>query len=154
MQLKNLCLEMQIFKQDRIVRPEVREEEWCLKSKSQGHDKDHYPAFTNYLSVGGLMPLRPESQARPSTTLALWCAIYQVTGKHTTYNFHLLQKYTQTPQKWFCKFCWSEGHDKHACRSYELIMDKTPTYRVQAETRSLDQNAGLTQTGFQGRGRG
>ena len=34
------------------------------------------------------------------------------------------------------------------------MMDQTPTYRVQTETRALDQNAGMARTGFQGRGRG
>lgn len=90
MQLSNLCLKMQNLKQDRTVQLEVREEVWCLKRKSQGHDKDHCPVFTNYLLGGGSMPLRPDSQAGPSITLALWCTIYQVVGKHATDNFHLL----------------------------------------------------------------
>jgi len=25
------------------------------------------------------------------------------------------------------------GHDENTCRSYELMMDRTPTYRVQTE---------------------
>jgi len=40
------------------------------------------------------------------------------------------------------------GHDEHTCRRYELMMDRTPTYKVQAESRSLDQNAGMARTEF------
>ena len=71
---------MQSLKQDRTIRPEVHKEVWCLKCKSQGHDKDHFPVFENYLVGGGPMPLRPESQEGPSAGPALWCAIYQVAG--------------------------------------------------------------------------
>lgn len=70
--------------------PEVHEEVWCLKCKSQGHDKDHCPLFTNYVAGGGIMPLRLEAQAGPSARPALWCVIYEVAGKHATDNFHLL----------------------------------------------------------------
>ena len=83
---------MQSLKQDRMVRPEVHEEVCCLKCKSQGHDIDHCPIFENYI-VGGVMPLRPETQAGSSMGPALWCAIYQVAGKHATDNCHLLLKY-------------------------------------------------------------
>jgi len=41
-----------------MVRPEVREEVWCFKCKSEGHDKDHFLVFSNYIVGGGLMPLR------------------------------------------------------------------------------------------------
>lgn len=89
-QLQNICLEMQILKQDRIVGLEVREEMWCLKCKGQGHDKDHYRVFVNYIIGVGLIPLKPEAQAGPSVGPPLWCAICQVAGKHTTDNCHLL----------------------------------------------------------------
>ena len=89
-QLKNLCLEMQILKQDRTVQLDVREEVWCMKCKSQGHDKDHCLIFINYLAGGGPMPLRPEAQAGPSAMPTLWCAICQIAGKHATDNCHLL----------------------------------------------------------------
>jgi len=93
-QLQNLCLEMQSLKQDKTPRPEAREEVWCIKCKGQEHDKDHCPVFTNYLVGGGWMLLRPKAQAGPSAVPALWCAICQIGGKHTTDNSHLLQKYT------------------------------------------------------------
>jgi len=61
-QFKNLCLEMQSLQQDMTTHPEACEEVWCIKCKGQGHDKDHYPVFANYLVGGGLMPLRLEAQ--------------------------------------------------------------------------------------------
>jgi len=75
MQLQNLCLEMQSLKQDRTVRPQIHEEVWFLKCKSQGHDKDYSTVFANYLTGGGLIPLRLEAQAGPNVGLKLWCAI-------------------------------------------------------------------------------
>ena len=153
-QLKNLFLEMQSLKQDRTNCPEIRDEVWCVKCKGQGHEKDHCPVFANYLGGGGSMPLRSEAQARPSATPALRCTICQIGGKHATNNYHLLQKYTQNSQQLFCNFCRLVGHDECTCRIYEPMMDQTPTYRVQAETQPLDQNAGMVKTEFQGHERG
>ena len=84
------------------------------------------------------MHLRLESQAGPSVVPTLWCAICQIARKHATDNYHLLQKYTQNLQQLFCKFCRSVGHDEHTCRSYELMMDRNSTYKVQDETQPLD----------------
>lgn len=94
------------------------------------------------------MSLRLEVQVEPSVTPALWCMIYQIGGKHMTNNCHFLQKYTQTPQQLFCNFYWSVGHDERTCRSYELMMDQTPTYRMHTETRALDADAGMAHAGF------
>jgi len=100
------------------------------------------------------MSLRLEAQAGPSAMLALWCAICKIEGKHAIDNYHLLQKYTQNSQQLFCNFCRLEGHDEHTCRTYELMMDKTPTYKVQVEMQPLDQKVGVAQIEFQGRERG
>lgn len=81
---------MQSLKQDRMVLLELREEVWCVTWKSQGHDKDDYLVFKNYLAGGGSMPLRVEAQEGPSVAPALWCVIYQVAKKHTMDNCHLL----------------------------------------------------------------
>ena len=96
------------------------------------------------------MPLRSEAQVGPSVVPNLWCTIYQIAWKNATYNCHLLQKYTQTSQQSFCNFFRSTGHDEHTCRSDELMMDRMPTYSVQAETRPLEQNAGMAWIRFQG----
>lgn len=139
---------MKSLKQDRTVQPKLRKEVWCLKCKSQGHDKDRCPVFANYMEGGGPMPLRPKAQTGPSAGPTLWCTICKVIGNHATDNCHLLQKFIQTPQQLFCNFYRLVGHDERNCRSYELMMDRTPTYRVQEETRPLDQSAGMVQTRF------
>lgn len=151
-QLQNLCLEMQSLKQDRTPWPEACEEVWCVKCKGQGHDKDHCPVFMNYLVGGGPMPLRPEAQVGPRMTPTLWCMICQIGGKHTTYNCHLLQKYMQMSQQLFCNFYRLVGHDECTYRSYEPMMDQTPTYRVQNETRALNPNTRMACAGVQGHG--
>jgi len=74
--------------------------------------------------------------------------------KHTTNNCHRLQKYTQTSQQLFCNFCRSVGHDEHIYQSYELMMDQTLSYRVQAKMWALNPNVGMVRAGFQGHGRG
>ena len=97
------------------------------------------------------MLLRLEAQAGPSVACSLWCAIFQIGGKHIIDDCHLLQKYTQNSQQLFYNLCRSVGHDERTCRSYDLMMDRTPTYRVQTEMWPLDQNTVMTRTGFQGR---
>lgn len=89
-----------------------------------------------------------EAQAGPSTAPALWCVICQIGGKHVMDNCHLLQKYTQTSQQFFYNFCRSIGHDECTYRSYELMMDQNPAYRVQTEMQTLDPNAGMARVGF------
>jgi len=74
------------------------------------------------------MPLKLEVQVGPSAVPVLWCAICQMGGKHAMDNKHLLQKYTQTPQQLYCNFCRSVGHDERTCRSYDFMMERTPTY--------------------------
>lgn len=111
-----------------MVRSEVHEEFWCLKCKSQGHDKYHFLVFENYVAGGGLMPLRMEAQAGPSARPVLWFTICQVVGRHVTDICHLLQKFVQTPQYLFCNFYQSLGHNKHNYHSYELMMERLLMY--------------------------
>lgn len=63
-------------------------------------------------------------------------------------NCHMLQKFVQTPQQLLCNFYRSVGHDEHNCNCYELMMDRTPAYRVQGETQPPDQTAEMAGTGF------
>lgn len=114
-QLQNIFLKMKNLKQDRTVRQEACKEIWCWKCKGQGHAKDRCPVFANYIIGGGPTLLRPESQAGPSAGPVLWCAICQVVGKHMIDNCHLLQKFVQTLQHLFYKFCRLVGHDEHTC---------------------------------------
>ena len=85
---------------------------------------------------------------------ALWCAICQGVGQHVTDNCHLLQKFVQTLEQLFCNFCKYVGHDERHFRSYKLMMERTPTYRMQEKTRPLDQGAGGVRGGYRGCGRG
>lgn len=80
------------------------------------------------------MLLIPEAQVGTSEVPKLWCTIFQIGGKNTTDNCHLLQKYTQASQQLFCNFCRLVGHDERTCRSYEIMMDRTPTYSLQIKT--------------------
>lgn len=52
-------------------------------------------------------------------------------GKHVTDKCHLLHKLVQTPQQLFYTFCKSVRHDERNCWSYELMMERTPKYRMQ-----------------------
>ena len=150
MELQNLCLEFQSLKKEKAAQQEVREEVRCLKCKKQGHDKDHSLVFMNYMVGGRPMPLRPEAPEGPSTGPAVWCAICQVVGKHAIDNCHLLQKFVLMLQHLFCNFCKSVGHDEHNYHSYELVMERTPMYRVQIETWPLDQGTEGAHRGYQG----
>lgn len=57
-------------------------------------------------------------------------------------------------QQLFCNFSRSVGHDERTYRSYKIMMDQTPAYRVQTKMRALDPNAGMTCVGFEGCGQG
>lgn len=127
-ELQNICLEFQSLKKDRATHLEMREEVWCLKCKSQGHDKDHYPVFVNYVVGRGPMPIRLEAQVGPSIGPALWCTIYQVVGKHVKDNCHLLQKFVQTSQQLFYNFFKMMGHNERNCRIYKLMMERIPMH--------------------------
>lgn len=127
-QLEILHMELHSLKTRKESQPKVRTDVQCIKCKDEGHDNNHYPVYHNYLIGGGLVPLKLDNTAGPSTGVLLWCDIFQITGKHTTDNCHLLQNFVQTPHKLFCTFCKSVGHDERNCQSYELMMERTPTY--------------------------
>lgn len=99
---------------------------------------------------GGEIPLKLEAPVRPSMGAKLWCAICQVTGQYVTNNYHLLQKFVQTPQQLFCNFYKSEGHDECHCQSYELMVERTPTYHMKEKIRPPYQGTGGAHEGFQG----
>ena len=52
-QLVNITLELQSLKKGK----EVREEVWCTRCRTEGHSKEHYPVFAEYLASGALNPL-------------------------------------------------------------------------------------------------
>lgn len=85
-QLQSLCLEFHSLKKAKETKLEVHVEVWCIKCKSEGHDKDHCLVFANYISGGGPIPLKLKAPVAPSMGAVLWCAICQVPGKHTMDN--------------------------------------------------------------------
>lgn len=147
-------MKLQSLKTGKEAQPEVSTEVWCIRCKDKGHDKDHCHVYQNYLFRGGHVTLKLENIVGPSTGVPLWCAIFQIDGKHATNHCHLLENFVQTPQQLFCTFCKSVGHNERNCRSYELMMEQTPTYRMQIENQPKDQGVGAVHEGFHGQGRG
>lgn len=59
-----------------------------------------------------------------------------------------------TPQQFFCDFRKLAGQDECHYWSYELMMERRPTYRMQVETRPSDQGTRGMHRGYQGCGWG
>lgn len=118
-QLGNLTLELQDLKKDKETKLEV----WCKKCKEEGHYKDEFPVFKDYLASGVHNQLNP----------GLWCNICRERGQHHSDDCYLLQKYVQTLKQIFCNFCRSIGHDEKNFQSYYLMMEHiVDSYRLQA----------------------
>jgi hypothetical protein len=55
-QLTSLSLQVEDMKKDKGK--DKREYIWCVRCRSKGHDKEHYPLFNEYLASGALSPLK------------------------------------------------------------------------------------------------
>jgi hypothetical protein len=55
-QLTSLSLQVEDMKKDKGK--DKREDIWCVRCRSEGHDKEHYPLFNEYLAFGALIPLK------------------------------------------------------------------------------------------------
>jgi hypothetical protein len=55
-QLTNFSLQFEDIKNDNGK--EKREDIWFVRCRSEGHDKEHCPAFHEYLALGALIPLK------------------------------------------------------------------------------------------------
>ena len=97
-QQESFQLELKSLNKGKEAQPEVSAEVWCLKYKGHDHDKDHCLFYHNYPMGVGPVPLKPKNITGMSAEAAPWCAICQVTRQHMKYNYHLLQKFVQTPQ--------------------------------------------------------
>ena len=106
-QLANLTIQLQDIKKGK----ESHEYLWCTKCRMDGHTKDNYLTFMNYVTFGAPNPLN--GQGLP------WCHICQSRG-HRDEECVYLQKIVSTPANLICKFCKSVGHEKKYCRSYQL----------------------------------
>jgi hypothetical protein len=54
-QLNSLSLEVEDMKKDKGK--DKREDIWCVKCRSEGHDKEHCPLFHEYFASGAPSPL-------------------------------------------------------------------------------------------------
>ena len=111
-QLDNLTIYLQDIKKGK----EEQEYLWCMKCRTDGHTKDNYLTFMNYVSSSALNPLNGHG--------LLWCCICQSRG-HQDEDYLYLQKVVSTPENLFCKFCKSVGHDEKYSRAYQLLKEKT-----------------------------
>jgi hypothetical protein len=55
-QLTSLSLRVEDMKKDKGKYK--REDIWCVRCKSEGHDKEHCPLFHEYVASGALSPLK------------------------------------------------------------------------------------------------
>jgi hypothetical protein len=55
-QLTSLSLQVEDMKKDNGK--DKREEIWCVRCRSEVHDKEHFPLFNEYLASGALGPLK------------------------------------------------------------------------------------------------
>ena len=52
-QLTSLSLQVEGMKKDKGK--DKREDIWCVRCRSEGHEKEHYPLFHEYLASGALI---------------------------------------------------------------------------------------------------
>ena len=120
-QLANLSIQLRDIKKGK----ESHEDLWCTKWWMDGHTKDNYPTFMNYVSFGVPNPLNGHGLP--------WCRICQSRG-HRDKEFLYLPKVISTPTNLFCKFCKSVGHEEKDCKAYQLLKEKTvDTYLMKNE---------------------
>jgi hypothetical protein len=108
-QLTSLSLQVEDMKKDKGKYK--REDIWCVRCKSEGHDKEHYPLFHEYLASGAPSPLK-------KVTLP-WCEVCR--NRHRPGECYYMQKYVQAPTNLYCTFCKSMGHDDRDFRAYYLM---------------------------------
>ena len=106
---------MTIQLQDMKREKEAHEDLWCTRCRINGHTKDEFPAYMNYVSSGGPSPMN--SQGLP------WCNIFQIRGHQET-DCLFMHKTICTPTSLYCKFWKYVGHDEKDCRSYQLMREK------------------------------
>ena len=68
-QLAAMALELHDTKKGKNGREEV----WCTKCRTEGHDKEQCPVVRNYLNTGTPNPFNPT---------VLYCEVCRTTGQH------------------------------------------------------------------------
>jgi hypothetical protein len=121
-QLTSLSLRVEDMKKDKGKYK--REYIWCFKCRLEGHDKEHYPLFNEYVASGDLSPLK-------QVTLS-WCEVCK--NKHRPGECYYMQKYIQMPTNLYFTFCKSIGHDDRDCRAYDLMHERSrDIYKIQGK---------------------
>jgi hypothetical protein len=106
----------------------------------EGHDKEHYPLFHEYLASRAPIPLK-------QVTLP-WCEVCR--NRHHPVECYYMKTYVQTPKNVYFTFCKSAGHDDRDCRAYDLIHVRSrDIYKIQGE---VQQEGNTTQYNSLGRG--
>ena len=109
-QLAEMALEIRDMKKGKSIRENV----WCTRCKTEGHDKEQCLVLRNYLNTGAPNPFNPN---------VLYCEICRTTGQHRLEDSYLLQRYVQVPKNPYCKFYKSVGHNEDECRSFDLMRE-------------------------------
>jgi len=124
-QLTSLSLQVEDMKKDKGK--EKREDIWCIRCKSEDHDKERCPLFHEYLASGEPNLLKQ--------AIVPWCEVCRT--RHRPGKCYYMQKYVQKPTNLYCTFCKSVGHDEKDCRAYDLMHEiSRDTYRIQGEMQS------------------
>jgi hypothetical protein len=124
-QLPSLYLQVEDMKKDKGK--EKREDIWCIRWKSEGHDKEHCSLFNEYLASRAPNPLKQDTLP--------WCEV--CINRHRPGECHYMHKYVQTPTNLYFTFCKSVGHDERDFRAYDLVHERSRnTYIIQGETQS------------------
>ena len=98
---------------------------WCTQCHVDGHTKDTFPSFHNYLLLRASNSLIFDSVP--------WCCICQVYG-HRHEDCTYMQKMVTNPVSLYCTFCRSVGHEDKDCRAYDLLQEWTyDAYFVKGE---------------------
>jgi hypothetical protein len=149
-QLTSLSLQVEDMKKDKGKYK--REDIWCVRCRSKGHDKEHCPLFHEYSASRAPSSLK-------QVTLP-WCEVCQ--NRHHPGECYYMKKYVQTPTNLYFMFCKSMGHDDRYYRAYDLMHEwSRDIYKIQGE---VQQEGNTTQYnssrigifnphgGFRGRG--
>ena len=131
-QIQSQLVNMVIQLQDINKGKELREEVWCTRCYIEGHHKDQFPEFCNYLLLGP--PNMLNQGGLP------WCRICQTHG-HRHEECVYLQKMVSKPVNLFCIFCRSIGHEGKDFRAYDLLQERTMDayYMKGEENRSTER---------------
>ena len=89
---------------------------WCTQFHIDGHTKDTFPDFRNYMLSRAPNPL--SSGGIP------WCHIFQVYG-HRHEECSYMQKIVSKAANLYCSFYRSVGHEDKDYRAYDLLQERT-----------------------------